>query len=272
MTGEILTFFRSFFHLTPWGVGLAVAFGVVWLAGFLPPFHRKPWLGAVLVASAILTLAAITFIQIPLQLFIGDTLSRFFSWPTVLDWMLLASIPGISVSGLVQEGAKMVPQMFFWWRQGRKLNPKLGLCLGAVAGAGFGIFEANWIHSLVLSSGWSWSVVNDNGLIGLAPFIERFFVVAFHIGTSALVGYGLARGWGWQFYLIASLLHAILNYATIMLQAGVISGLWVEIFTVVWAVAVIGSALWLRWRREQPAAEPVAEPVMPETSPGQPSP
>lgn len=267
-----MTFFLSFFqNATLSGIGLAIAFGAIWLAGFLPPLFRKPWLWAVLVASALLTLVAIAFIQIPIQLFIGDTLSRFFTWPTVLDWMLLTSIPGICISGLVQEGAKMVPQLVFWWRQGKKLSPKLGICLGAVAGAGFGIFEANWIHSLVFSSGWSWSVVSDNGLIGLVPFAERFFVVAFHIGTSALVGYGLARGWGWQFYLIVSGLHAILNYATIMLQAGVVSGLSVEIFTAIWAVGVIGYALWLRWRREQPAPQPVAEPVTPEASPAQPS-
>lgn len=259
MLGETTGLFLSFFqNFTLVGFGLAIAFGVIWLAGYRPPVHRNPWFWGILVVSALLTIVAIAFIQVPLQYLVGNTLSRFYSQQTLVNWMLLAGIPGIALSGFIQEGAKMVPLVIYRWRKEKNLDPKLGLCLGAVAGAGFGIFEANWIHGIVLSSGWSWQTVESNGLIALTPFLERFFAVAFHTGASALVGYGLVRGWGWQFYLIASLLHTVLNYSTLMLQAGLMSVIGVEIFIAVWSLVIIGGALWLRWGKE-PATAPVAD-------------
>ncbi len=93
------------------------------------------------------------------------------------------------------------------------MKPRLGLAIGALAGAGFGIFEAVWVLNTVFASGWSWTVVETHGLLALFPFWERFFTVAFHIAASALAGYGLARGWAWQFYLIASFCHALVNYS-----------------------------------------------------------
>jgi RsiW-degrading membrane proteinase PrsW (M82 family) len=269
----MVSLFSSFFqNSSPVGLGLALVFGIIWLVIFLPPFHRKPWLLAVLVISAFLTLAAIAFIQVPLQSLIGNALIRVWGSPTVIDWILLTAIPGILLSGFVQEGAKMVPQVVFWLGQGKKLSPQMGLCLGAVAGAGYGIFETNWIHGLVFTSGWSWSVVNDYGFLGLTPFVERFFVTAFHIGASALAGYGLARGWGWQFYLVAALSHAVLNYLAILLQASVLSISQFEIVNAVWALLVIAAALWLRWGNEPPEALPAIETPPESASPAQPSP
>lgn len=262
---QTVSFFISFFQKFSWvGFGLALAFGVVWLGAFLPPLFRKGWLWAVLVASALLTLAAVAFIQVPLQLLIGSAFTRLFGQQTVADWILLMVVPGVLLSGFVQEGAKMVPMLVFRWRSGQKLSPKIGLCLGAVAGAGYGIFESNWVHGLVLASGWNWSVVSNSGLAGLTPFLERFFVVAFHTGVSALAGYGLARGRGWWFYLIASLLHGVLNYVAVLTQARVLS-LWpFEIINGVWALLVVGFALWLRWQKEPPEALPLAvEPLAP---------
>ena len=74
-------------------------------------------------------------------------------------------------------------------------------------------------------------------------------MVAAHTAFSALAGYGLARGKGWQFYLIASGLHALLNYSAVLLRAGVITMTQLEIYVLVLALAVTGWALWLRWRR-----------------------
>ena len=173
-----------------------------------------------------------------------------------MSWLLLAGIPQIFISGLVQEGAKLVPVVAYWWRKGRSIDPKLGLAIGAVAGAGFGVFEAQWVHNTVFASGWSWQAVQSSGIGALAPFWERFFAVAFHIAASALAGYGLARGWGWQFYLLASFLHGGLNYSAVALSAGLISVIQLEIFAAAWAVLVTGGALWFLWR--QPVA-PSAE-------------
>jgi uncharacterized membrane protein YhfC len=89
-----------------------------------------------------------------------------------------------------------------------------------------------------------------------AGFGERFFAVAAHIAFSGLAGYGLARGWGWQFYLIASFLHGLLNYSVVLWQAGVLTDIPVEIYIAVLAVLVTAGALWLRWRKGAATAEP----------------
>jgi len=209
----------------------------------------------VLVGSAILSLAAASFIQIPLQILVGQALGQFWSEEILMSWLLLAGIPQILLSGLVQEGSKLVPVVIYWWRKGRNIDPKLGLAVGAVAGVGFGIFEAQWAHNSIFASGWNWHLVQSSGVMALAGFWERFFAVAFHAASCALAGWGLARGWGWQFYLVASFTHAIINYSTVFLKSGVMNPVQLEIFVAVWAVLVTGGALWLRWRKQGKLAE-----------------
>ena len=237
------------------GIGLAIAFGAVWLAGYWPPLFKRPWLWAVLIISAFLTLMAVSFIQIPLQFLIGQLLNQFWSQEVLLAWLLLAGIPQILLSGLVQEGSKLVPVVIWWSGENRSIDPKLGLVIGAVAGVGFGVFEAVWVHNTIFAFGWSWEAVQTGGLVALAGFWERFFTVAFHTAVSALAGYGLARGWGWQFYLLASFLHAFLNYSVVLLQSGLFTIVHVEIYAAVVAVLVTGAALWLRWRKSEVIAE-----------------
>jgi len=256
MLEQMLGFFLSWFaNPSILGIGLALVFGVIWLIGYWPPLFKKPWLWAVLVISAILSLAAVTFIQIPLQMWAGQALNHFWSQEVLMRWLLLAGMPIILLSGLVQEGSKLMPVVVYWWRKGRNIDPKLGLAIGAVAGAGFGVFEAQWAHNTIFAAGWSWEAVQTGGLVALAPFWERFFTVAFHIAASALTGYGLARGWGWQFYLLASFLHAFINYSILFLQSGLMTHVQVEIFIAVWAMLVTGGALWLHWRKSEVIAE-----------------
>ncbi len=231
------------------GIGLAVAFGALWFASYRTSILRKPWAWAVLAGSAFLTWVAVAFIQFPLQWWTGQALTHFWSQEVLIDWLLLAGIPQILLSGLVQEGSKLVPVVIYWWRKGRNIDPKTGLIIGAVAGLGFGVFEAVWVHNLVFAYGWSWGMVHTSGLIALAPFWERFFAVAFHIAVSAFAGYGLAKGWGWQFYLIAAFAHAFLNYSVLFLQLGHVTVMQLEIFVAVWAALITAVALWLRWRK-----------------------
>jgi len=250
MVEQMIGFFVSWFaNPSVLGIGLAIVFGAVWLAGYWPPLFKKHWLWAVLVSSAILSLAAVSFIQIPLQALTGQVLNHFWSQEILLSWLLLAGIPQILFSGLVQEGSKLVPIVIYWWRKGKSVDPKLGLAIGAVAGVGFGVFEAVWAHNTIFASGWSWEIVQTSGLIALAGFWERFFAVAFHTAASALAGYGLAKGWGWQFYLLAAFLHAFLNYSVIFLRTELITVVQLEIFAALWALLVTGAALWLRWRK-----------------------
>ena len=262
MIDYTVSFFKSFFQnpsasgfYLAIAIGLAIAFGAVWLAGYRPPFFKKPWLWAVLVSSPFIALAAASFIQIPLQIWTGQALNHFWSQEILARWILLAGIPQILLSGVVQEGAKLIPVVVYWRRSDKDIDPKLGLAIGAVAGAAFGIFEAVWTHNLIFASGWTWAAVQTGGFMALAGFWERFFTIAAHIAFSALAGYGLARGWGWQFYLIASALHGLLNYSVVLLQAGLLTAVHVEIYVAVVAVLVTTWALWLRWRKEAATAE-----------------
>jgi RsiW-degrading membrane proteinase PrsW (M82 family) len=253
----MVSFFVSFFqNPSVWGIGLAIVFGAVWLAGSRPPLFKKPWLWAVLVSSAFLTLAAVSFIQIPLWVWTGQALNHFWSPEVLTRWILLAGIPQILLGGLVQEGSKLVPVVVYWWRSGKNIDPKLGLAIGAVAGAGFGIFETQWALNAIFATGWTWSAVQTGGFMALLGFWERFFTIAAHIAFSALAGYGLAKGWGWQFYLIASVLHGLLNYSVVLYQAGLFTVVHAEIYIAVLAVLVTAWALWLRWRKTAATAEP----------------
>lgn len=262
MLEQMIAFFASWFIYPniSWtalllGIGLAVVFGAVWFAPYWTPILKKPWAWAILAGSAMLSLVAVTFVQIPLQVWAGQALGHFWNQDTIMRWLLLASVPQILLSGLVQEGSKLVPVVVYWWRSGRNIDPKLGLAIGAVAGLGLGVFEAVWVHNTVFAFGWSWEAVQTGGLVALAPFWERFFTVAAHIAFSALAGYGLAKGWGWQFYLLAAFLHGLLNYSVVFLQSGIFTVVHVEIFVAVWAVLVTGGALWLRWRKTAELSE-----------------
>lgn len=254
MLEYMLDFFKSFFYVPglSWdlcllGIGLAFAFGAAWFTAYWTPILKKPWAWAVLVVSAFLTLLAITFVQIPLQWWTSEALSHFWSSAVLNDWLLLAGIPTILLSGLVQEGSKLVPVVFYWQRKGRSITPRMGLILGALAGLGFGVFEALWIHNIVFASGWTWTTVQVGGVLELSAFWERFFAVGFHIAVSALAGYGLAKGWGWQFYLIASGLHALLNYGVVLAAFGLLGTVGIEVYVAVGAALVTAFVLWLRW-------------------------
>ena len=250
MVEQMIGFFVSWFtNPNILGIGLAIAFGAVWLIGYWPPLFKRYWLWAVLISSALLSLTAVAFVQSPLQVWTGQALGYFWSQEILMRWLLLAGIPQILFSGLVQEGAKMIPMVVWWWRSDRSLDPKLGLAIGAVAGAGLGVFEAVWAHGRIFAAGWTWQAVQSSGLLALAGFWERFFAVAFHIAASALVGYGLAKGRGWQFYLLAAFLHSLLNYSVVLLQVKFFTIIHLEIYAAVVAVLVTAVVLWLRWRK-----------------------
>jgi RsiW-degrading membrane proteinase PrsW (M82 family) len=262
MFAQMIGFFLSAFRFTDliWSliilaIAIGLLFGAIWLISYWPPLVKRPWLWAVAIVSALFTWSSIAFIQVPLQAWAGQALHHFWDEITLLRWLLLAGIPQILLSGLVQEGSKLVPTVFYWQRSGRNLDPKFGLLLGVMAGAGFGVFEAVWVHNSIFASGWTWQTVETNGVLALLGFWERFFTVAFHIAASALAGYGLAKGLGWQFYLLASFLHGALNYSVILLQKGLLSTVQVEIYIAMLALAITAAALWLRWRNPQEVSQ-----------------
>jgi RsiW-degrading membrane proteinase PrsW (M82 family) len=212
----------------------------------------RPWPWAVLAGSAILSWAALVFVQMPLQTWAGQAVSFFWSQDIIIRRLMIIGIPLVLISGLVQEGSKLLPAVIYWWRKGKNIDPKLGLVIGAVAGLGFGIFEAVWVHNNIFISGWSWEAAKAYGLLlAMLPFLERFFTVAFHTAASAVAGWGLAKGWGWQFYLIASLAHAVLNYVAVLLHAGLLDQIQVEVIIAIFSLMITAAALWLRYGRQK---------------------
>jgi len=232
-------------------IGLAVLFGAIWFIPYWTPILKKPWAWGVLATSAFLGWLVVSFIQVPAQLWVGGRLTDIWSQEVLTRWLLLVGIPQVLISGILQEASKLAPVVFLWLRRGRSLSPRDGLFIGAVAGLGLGIFEAVYSHNLILAGGWTWGYVQTGGLIMLAGFWERFFTIAFHIAVSALAGWGLARGKGWQFYLLAALLHTIINYGVIIFAAGYMTTLQTEIYVAVLAALLTGAVLWIRWRKTE---------------------
>ena len=252
-------------------IGLAIAFGAVWMLGYWPYIFKKVWVWPVMIVSAFLSLLSVTFVQIPLQYYIDKGLSLAWEPTTLANWYLLAGISAVLASGLVQEASKSVPMAIWWWRSGKNITPKMGLLIGAVAGAGFGIFEAFWVHSRIFSAGWTTQLIGQYGFDGISGFWERFFTVGFHTAVSALVGYGLAKGKWWQYFLIAAGLHSLANYSAVFLTYFVyirpvdwIKVTYIEIYIAVLTAIITAVVLYLRWRKskdEEPMAP--AEPIGP---------
>jgi len=248
MSENMWQLFVSFYsNPSGWGIGVALALGAIWLGAFAPPVHKRPWLWAVLAGGAILFGPTIAFIQAPLQFGANKALLHFWDQATLQQHLLFAGIPALLFTGLVQEGLKLVPPLVYMRRQA-PISNRDALILGAVAGAGFGIFEAAWVFNTVFASGFTWATVQLQGWQALLPFWERFSTVGFHTGATALAIYGWNKGKGWQFYLLVAFLHIILNYSVLLLTAQALTMVQVEIYVAILVAAILATALWLRWR------------------------
>ena len=165
MLSQMTSFFNSAFYFagTHWdaimlSIALGLVFGAIWLFFYLPPLFKKHWFWAVAAVSAILTWTAIAFVQIPLQNWYVDVIKHFWGSQDITNWYLLIAFPLVLISGIVQEATKLAPVLFCWWRSKKSFTPRFGLMLGAVSGAGFGVFEAIWVHNQIFAQGVSWSV------------------------------------------------------------------------------------------------------------------
>lgn len=250
---DISTFFAS---PSIWGIGLAIVFGAIWVVPLLPVNWRRATAWLMLVGGVVLFLISLNWIQVPFQQAVASRLIERFGMQTYQEQLLLMAIPLVLISGLVQEGAKLFLVAIYWGQRGRQIEPKLGLSLGVMAGAGFGIFETQWILNSIFAMGWNWSLVQSGGIIALAGFWERFFTVGFHISVTALACWGLAKGRGWQFYLLASFLHFLVNYMAVLYQTGGLDIPPLEIILAVITLVLFSIVLRLRWRKEVEPSPP----------------
>jgi hypothetical protein len=231
-----------------WGIGLAIIFGAIWIAALKPLNLQRPISWIILLVGAALFAPSIAWVQTPLQTLVGTWIIGSMGIVSYQNNLLWAGIPVVLLSGLVQEGAKLLPVVVYWWYKHREISPKLGLSIGAMAGAGFGVFEAQWLLNSVFAAGWNWTAFQLYGFLGIAAFVERFFTIAFHTASTALAGWGLAKGWGWQFYLLVSFLHFLVNYGVLLAGKRIFDTVQTEIWVYIISAALFGFVMWLRWR------------------------
>ena len=249
MIEQSLAFFANWFSTPSFtAMGIAIVIGIIWYAAYRPPIRGDyGFLWVVMGVSAVLTLLAIVIIQMPLQALVGQLLTRSFAPETLLAWLYVLGIPQVALTGLVQEGAKMIPIVLIWQRSEHHLDAKVGLIVGAAAGLGFGVFEAMWAMNQAYAAGWALADASAGGLLALAPVWERFFAVAGHVAFSALAGYGLATERGGIFFLIAAGLHTLSNYTLVLLQSGLIGAGAVEVLIALVAIGATAWALYIRY-------------------------
>jgi hypothetical protein len=248
---EFLSVNGIFSNPSVWGIGLAVVFGVIWLACYRPPLLTKPWLWAVLAGGAVLAPIAIAVAAFPLRFGVSWLYGTYLSQEDITKWALLLSLPSIYLFGLVREGFKLVPVVVYWWCNGKDIEPRLGLAAGAVSGAGFGILEAQWMLNYIFGSGWSWESVQIQGLIALGGFWESFFILGIQVAACALAGWGLARGQGWKFYLIAACVYLIPAYTLVLVNSELITAVQAEFLVAAWALIATGVVFWLREKKSE---------------------
>ena len=249
MLQQMYTFLTSYFWSSAslLGWGLAVLFGIIWLACYRPPLISKPWLWAVLVGGAILAPVAIVITSFPLSYGITKLITNFWNQETIRSLGWFFSIPSIFIFGLVWEGTKLVPVAIYWWRKNRDIEPKLGLLAGAVAGAGFGILLVQWTNNFFIAgNNWNWQLVQTQGFTAISGFWESFFILGLSVASTALAGWGLAKGWGWKFFLLAAFVYLVTNYNTVLVGYNVVSSTQAESIIAAWAIIVVGVTLWLR--------------------------
>jgi RsiW-degrading membrane proteinase PrsW (M82 family) len=234
------------------GWGFAIIFGIIWLACYRPPFITKPWTWAVFFVGAIMAPIAIVIASFPIGIGISKLVNHFMSQQTVQGWAWLLSIPSIFIFGLVWEGAKLLPVGVYWWRKNREIEPKLGLLIGVAAGAGFGILQAQWtMNYFIANFNWSWQLVQAKGFPALTGFWESFFVLGLNVASTALAGWGVAKGWGWKFYLLAGFIYLVTNYNTVLVHYNLVSATQSQLIIATWALIVVGVTLWLRERKSK---------------------
>lgn len=245
MTAQL--FFLRFFRAWDWRSALlAAGFALPWLALLGSGWFKGRRVGiaaAAALAGAVLFPLSIAWVQVPIQGVLNSLWGSLLSVAEQRRYLLIVGLPSLIVASVVQESAKLLLAAGALRLLGGERKPRVGLALGAAAGAGYGGFEAFWIFNTILASGWTWATVQLAGVPALLGFVERFFTVPFHIGTAALIGYGCATGRPWRFWLLAITLHTLLNYCSLLIPAGLLDAIGTEVWCGAVAAVTLGAAL-----------------------------
>ncbi|OGO15658.1 MAG: hypothetical protein A2Z02_01110 [Chloroflexi bacterium RBG_16_48_7] len=262
MVEQMFQLFTSFYRLpeAPVGwilfaFGLALVFGAIWIAGFWPPLFKNWRLWLVLAGGIILPTIALSFIQLPLQNVVSQpVIALLGKYLQNIAVNLITGLLMAIISGLILQGVLLIPVIYYRLNRPDEFTPRFGLMVGALSGAAFGILQAYSLFSKFVEIGLV-PILQANPISYLA-FVDTFFAVALFAGTTALAGYALAKGKGWQAYLIFAGVNAVYDYISLIMSAKIIS-LWAaEAIVTLLALAAIGLALWLYWKKTRTEEKP----------------
>lgn len=232
-------------NLTAVGTATAIALAsVLWLPFAAWGSPRSPgllWTAAPI--GGLLFLAGVFGLQVALQTQLEQLLVRMVSPLTLEAWPIAIAAPIALVAALVQESARLFATLgtLRLAHRGRAA----GAWTGALAGAGVGLFEAAWLLGAIPPTHFA---------ILSAAVLERLIAIAFHIGAGALLGAGIVARRVTGAFVVAVMLHAMVDSVAALYQMGRASA-----GDALWMAAVIGIGLFLamlltglRWMRASP--------------------
>ncbi len=238
---------------------MAFLFGAFWLALLMPQKLKSIWLWVIFLSGAVVFIVSILWVQTPLQRLVSSLLTRWLGAENYQAYFYITGVPGALISGFVQEAAKFIPVIIYWRAYQRRVEPLEAFSVGTMSGAGFGVFEAQWIINTIFAYGFKWDLVLLYGFEAVTGIWERLMTVAFHTSTGAVMGWGLAKKKAWQCYLFASLWHSLLNYVGVLFRMQKLSVVQVEIIISILIIVPFGLAFFLR--REPSHSEEALPPL-----------
>lgn len=225
--------------------GVAVCY-LIPVMGLVFLWRRRKGAGKAFLMGALAFVASQLLIRIPILRFVLPN----FTWYSLLQmnpWGYGLFL-GLT-AGLFEESARWVAMRFFLKRQ---------QCIehGLAFGLGHGGVEAmllvgpNMVAGLVMVLAGQGALFPADAGSVLTAGAERIFAIAFHVGASLLMLYGVGREKALRFWAATVALHAVLDAAVIILPAVFGAGvLGLEIY----AAALGGMTLFLGifvWYRE----------------------
>jgi len=136
-----------------------------------------------------------------------------FSFAEATTGTLALGFGAVLITGIVQEFLKGVP-LWVGFRFIRGGHHRLGgsiwlwLTWGAALGFGFGVWEAIRIVAVPLSE-------YSGSMLWMALF-ERFWAIGFHVLSPVLMAAFLMVGRGFLGYVVAAVVHGMINYSAVL--------------------------------------------------------
>ena len=205
-------------------VGIAICFGVP-IAGLVLLMRKRRGAGKAFALGAAAFVVSQLLIRIPvLQLVLPN-----FGWFAVMQlypWRYGLFL-GLT-AGLAEETARWIAARYL-------LKGKDTMEHGLAFGLGHGGIEAMLLVGLNMIAGVVMALAGQAELLGatgvLVSGAERLSAMAFHVGASLLVMYGVRTGRSTLYWALAVILHGVLDAAVVILPA-------------VFGVGVLGIELW----------------------------